>query len=62
MRMSLFSIGAILYASTLAAQPQQTPQPQIPQQVPQQPGVRLEPELARVLTDYEAAYNRLTTN
>jgi ketosteroid isomerase-like protein len=56
MRMALLSIGMVLWASALTAQSQQTPQPQLPQQVPQQLGVRLAPELARVLTDYEAAW------
>jgi ketosteroid isomerase-like protein len=56
MRMALVSIGTVLWASVSTAQPQQTPQPQAPQQAPQQTGVRLAPELARVLTDYETAW------
>jgi ketosteroid isomerase-like protein len=51
MRMALL-IGTM----ALAAQSQEIPQPQLPQQAPQQPGVRLAPELARVLTDYEVAW------
>jgi ketosteroid isomerase-like protein len=52
----LLSIGTMFCASTFVAQPQQTPQPQVPQQGPQQPSVRLAPELARVLTDYQTAW------
>lgn len=50
MRMPMLAIGAMLWASGSLAQPQ----PASPQ--PQQPGVKLAPELARVLTDYEAAW------
>src|SRR6202162_2377841 len=56
MRMTLLLIGTMLWASAFTAQPQETPRPQLPQQVPQQPGVRLAPELARVLTDYEVSW------
>jgi ketosteroid isomerase-like protein len=56
MRLALFAIGAILWASASVAQSQQTPP--LPQQAspPQQPSVPLSPELARVLTDYETAW------
>jgi ketosteroid isomerase-like protein len=56
MRLALFAIGAILWASASVGQSQQTPPP--PQQAspPQPPSVPLSPELARVLTDYETAW------
>ena len=56
MRLALSTVGTIFLASASAAQSQQTPP--LPQQTsrPQQPSVRLAPELARVLTDYEAAW------
>jgi ketosteroid isomerase-like protein len=56
MRLALFAIGAILWASASVAQSPQTPPP--PQQTspPQQPSVQLSPDLARVLTDYETAW------
>ena len=56
MRLALFAIGAILWASASVAQSPQTPPP--PQQTspPPQPSVQLSPDLARVLTDYETAW------
>jgi ketosteroid isomerase-like protein len=48
MRMTVLVLSAMLWTSASAVEPQQT--------ACQQPSVKLPPELARVLTDYEAAW------
>lgn len=53
MRIAVLAISTILRAAVSMAQPQQTKQ--APPQ-PQQPSIKLASELARVLTDYEAAW------
>src|SRR6185369_9035210 len=53
MRMAMLAVGAVLWASVSLGQPA-SPPPATPR--PQQPSVKLPPELARVLTDYEAAW------
>ena len=55
MRMALIAMGAMFWASVSMSQPAATP-PATPQPQPQQPSVKLAPELARVLTDYEAGW------
>lgn len=53
MRLSVLAIGTILWTAPSLAQPRQTPPPAPP---PQPASIKLAPELARVLTDYEAAW------
>jgi uncharacterized protein (TIGR02246 family) len=53
MRTVLLAISTMLWTPIFTVGQQETPQPTPP---PQPPSVKLAPELARVLTDYEAAW------